>query len=553
MTEKKTLDESATLTMNTSDGGVDGSLTINANDEAELIQIIKRAGLDKTENQGSGPASLAITSLDGKISTNFNSPDIRSIMALLRVTDAAEVQNDPSVTMQPSDVGMDAPMAENAEVNDYAAELSSRKGAVYPGSDSRPGTARAPTVSVPAKSGDNPLKEHGLKSFKEYLGEFMEHVYPKKGDLRPVLYSKYRGEEYTGWGVEQYQVSGYGGQWDMPDWFHDEPNLAGPFGSSEEAQAAITAHWQTNAGEEANESLNEATGKGYQYSTCLSFGTDGEADYAEVDVTISYDVVWGSEESGRFSGPPENYDPGSPDEIESIAVLEIDGRPATSASRHTLDAVLSEFEIGKFDEQLIQNAIDIEERRRPDDRRDRDYDDRLEEDAVQYDSKYDSATGKYEIFNVATGEVVDTAYSGHEVHNIIYALKRAKPMQEGDDWRARESRYGPSMILLPTGQNASLENLDQSYFEPGSYVYVVGKENSSGEFTPRFCISSGELSFDNGENVTVVHDQNRGLTPGRVLEQFSYDDWLNDRETVVQRLASLGISPSRKVPVKVFK
>ena len=40
MTEKKTLEEAATLTMNTSDGGIDGSLTINANDEAELVQII---------------------------------------------------------------------------------------------------------------------------------------------------------------------------------------------------------------------------------------------------------------------------------------------------------------------------------------------------------------------------------------------------------------------------------------------------------------------------------------------------------------------------------
>lgn len=540
MTDKKKLDETATLTVNTEEAGLTGNTTIVADDIDELAQIMKRAGLDK--DQGAlnvvTSANLTVSSPDGKMTTTMSSPDIRQILALM--SSQPEVTLSDEVPAQ--DVSdMEAPM-ESAEVNDYGSDLTSRKGDIYPGSDSRPGTARTPTVPVPAKSGDNPLAEHGLRSFKEYLGEFMEHLYPKKGDLRPVLYSKYRGEEYDGWGVEQYKTTRYGGEWHMPDWFHDEPSLAGPFGDSQEAQDAIDAYWNSNPSEELAEA---STGKNYKFSTCLSFGTDGEADYVELDVKISYDVVWGSEESGRFNGPPENYDPGSPDEIENIAVLEIDGRPATTVSRHTLDAVLSEFEIGKFDEQLIQNAIDIEDSRRPDDR--------LEEDAGQYDYKYDSATGKYEIFDVATGKVVDTAYSGHEVHNIIYALKHSKPVKEGDDWRARESRYGPSMILLPANQNVTFDTLDQTYFDEGSYLYVVGKQGASGSYTPRFCISAGELDYDDGQEVTVVHDQNRGLTPGKVLSQFSYDDWMNNREALAQSLEGLGISRNKKIPVKVFK
>ena len=545
MTEKKTLEEAATLTINTHDNGMDGSLTINAADEAELVQIIKRAGLNNIAGTANGPATLAITSPDGKMSTNINSPDIRSIMALLRITDEEQMtQDDPSVMAQPADMGMETPM-ESAEANDYGAELSSRKGGVYPGSDSRPGTARAPTVPTPAKSGDNPLAE--MRGFKDYLQEVIAHQYPREGDMRPVNLGKYRADGSQGWGVSRFESTGYGSDWVIPAWDEEgKPDLAGPFADEHKAQAAIDAVW------ESREPVNEATGKGYRFSTCLSFGTDGEADYREIDVTISYNVAWGSPESGRFSGPPENYDPGSASEIEDIAVVELDGRTPDGSDKHAIDAILDDFASGKFDEDLLAAAADSEDARRPDDHRDREYDDRLEEDAVHYDSRYVSATGEYEIFNVATGEVVDRAHSGHECHNIIYALKHQKPVSEGDDWQARESRYGPSMILLPADQNVTFDTLDQTYFDEGSYVYVVGKEARAG-YTPRYCISSGRLDYNNGEHVTIVHDQNRGLTPGQVMFQFSYDDWMNNREEVAQDLEAAGISRSRKVPVKVFK
>lgn len=54
----------------------------------------------------------------------------------------------------------------------------------------------------------------------------------------------------------------------------------------------------------------------YHFSTCLSFGTDGEADYCELDVTVSYTVAWGRPET------PPAYDhgglPAEPDEIDDI-------------------------------------------------------------------------------------------------------------------------------------------------------------------------------------------------------------------------------------------
>src|ERR1700747_825263 len=63
----------------------------------------------------------------------------------------------------------------------------------------------------------------------------------------------------------------------------------------------------------------------YTYETTLSFGDDTRADFAEVDVSVSYEVSFGTPESGRF-GPIEAYDPGSDDEVHSIRLETVGGR-----------------------------------------------------------------------------------------------------------------------------------------------------------------------------------------------------------------------------------
>lgn len=62
----------------------------------------------------------------------------------------------------------------------------------------------------------------------------------------------------------------------------------------------------------------------YRYATCLSWG--GDIPTAEVEVVVSFGVTWGSPETGRF-GPPESYDPGSPDEVEDIRLELVEGKP----------------------------------------------------------------------------------------------------------------------------------------------------------------------------------------------------------------------------------
>lgn len=92
--------------------------------------------------------------------------------------------------------------------------------------------------------------------------------------------------------------------------------------------------------------------KRYTYSTCLMFGTDGEADHCEIDVTVSFAFT-----PGRAAAPPA-YDhgglPADPPEIGDIEVEAIDGRPVTAGDWKAIDAILDQFATGDFDDLLIE-------------------------------------------------------------------------------------------------------------------------------------------------------------------------------------------------------
>lgn len=64
----------------------------------------------------------------------------------------------------------------------------------------------------------------------------------------------------------------------------------------------------------------------YTYATTLAYSTGAVPETDEVDVEVSFTVAWGSSGTGTpYYGPPENYDPGSPDEVEDLKLLSIDG------------------------------------------------------------------------------------------------------------------------------------------------------------------------------------------------------------------------------------
>lgn len=94
-------------------------------------------------------------------------------------------------------------------------------------------------------------------------------------------------------------------------------------------------------------------------------------DEIEMEVVVSYSVAWGTPESGNY-GPPENYDPGSPNEIEDIEILSIDGEAYTGSwERLWLLAMIETYHEDMIDHATQSRGPD------PDDMRDERIDDAL--------------------------------------------------------------------------------------------------------------------------------------------------------------------------------
>ncbi|WP_433942344.1 hypothetical protein [Brevundimonas diminuta] len=96
----------------------------------------------------------------------------------------------------------------------------------------------------------------------------------------------------------------------------------------------------------------------YRYSTCLSFGTDGEADYCEMEVTVSFAVAWGEPETGPTYACGGT--PATGDLVEDIRVETIDGDPPTN---RVLAAMILDMLDGTTDfytREMLAEAIAVE-------------------------------------------------------------------------------------------------------------------------------------------------------------------------------------------------
>jgi hypothetical protein len=83
--------------------------------------------------------------------------------------------------------------------------------------------------------------------------------------------------------------------------------------------------------------------KRYTYLTCLMFGTDGEADHREIDVTVSYEVAWLDDDGQRG-------------EIEGIRMEAIDSDTAEKADPVAVAEAFDVFECGRFDDAMLSHA-----------------------------------------------------------------------------------------------------------------------------------------------------------------------------------------------------
>ena len=64
----------------------------------------------------------------------------------------------------------------------------------------------------------------------------------------------------------------------------------------------------------------------YTYACTLPYSTGTVPEVEEMEVEVSFSVAWGSAGTDRpYYGPPENYDGGSPDEVEDLRLVSVDG------------------------------------------------------------------------------------------------------------------------------------------------------------------------------------------------------------------------------------
>jgi len=92
------------------------------------------------------------------------------------------------------------------------------------------------------------------------------------------------------------------------------------------------------------------------YTETLDLSIGGDEPTWEGEATVSYEVAWGSPESGRF-GPPEHYDPGSGDVVEAIKVTHIDGVPVAQRAygRHEAETLETHIECS---DDLLNELLD---------------------------------------------------------------------------------------------------------------------------------------------------------------------------------------------------
>jgi hypothetical protein len=106
----------------------------------------------------------------------------------------------------------------------------------------------------------------------------------------------------------------------------------------------------------------------YTYTTTLSWG--GDEPTAELEVECTYSVAWGSPETGRgYMADPELYDPGSPDIVEDIRIVSVNGKPwrvdlvRGFLAKRQDHKMLVEKLMNDCEEDMLRNAREIEQNR----------------------------------------------------------------------------------------------------------------------------------------------------------------------------------------------
>jgi len=531
MTDKTQLDEAASLNISAQNGDMNSTTTFVADDVAALATLLKNAGVAGNSAVFNGPATLTIDAEEngGTMSTVIQAPDLRTIMNLLEPEFAATADLDMeldgpdmgdqeaedviatdgavgvvanpenySVSDGEYDVDLGDPLEDDLEEEaDYDYRDNEAGAEEYQGvSDRKP--VQAKTKDVPARSGDNPVRS---------LKDYMEEARKKRGN-NPTF-----GRGVYGMGY------GYG----RDD--HEEDN-----------GADTSAELGFDMGGDFGESSAESLSKEFSLNELSSDTLSSYVDKARASKAHHEKKASDLEDLGHDA-----------DRASKMGIMRAGAGDRVRKWQAPHDATARRREIGL---------------------------DRLgavEEETVNEISN----DTKNRYFKKAADDINTHAQHSSNMRGIgnhdqadkhdARVFKRAKGMNaaiakesEGDldeasraTFQDKARQFGTPYYLNTDCGYASLDDLGtHDYFDHSGVVVL--SINRNGKWGLNYV--AGQDSTPPGTKVTCVTQTSSGqkYREGKVVDSFTMDEYNNDREGLAKRLATHGITPTRKLSVKTF-
>lgn len=587
MTDKTQLDEAASLNISAQNGDMNSTTTFVADDVAALATLLKNAGVAGNSAVFNGPATLTIDAEEngGTMSTVIQAPDLRTIMNLLEPEFAATADLDmeldgPDMGDQEAEdvIATDGAVGvvanpENYSVSDgeYDVDLGDpleddlEEEADYDYRDNEAGTeeyqgvsdrkpVQAKTKDVPARSGDNPVRS---------LKDYMEEARKKRGN-NPTFGRGVYGMGY-GYGRDDHEEDNGADTsaelgFDMGGDFGESSaeSLSKEFNLNELSSDTLSSYVDkaraSKAHHEKKASDLEDLGHDADRASKMGIMRAGAGDrvrkwQAPHDATARRREI-GLDRLGAVE--EENINELSVDAINRYVARAGDERPEGKALAMKKKWGNKDF---GFEEPRVKAKWGHE----------------VDEETVNEISN----DTKNRYFKKAADDINTHAQHSSNMRGIgnhdqadkhdARVFKRAKGMNaaiakesEGDldeasraTFQDKARQFGTPYYLNTDCGYASLDDLGtHDYFDHSGVVVL--SINRNGKWGLNYV--AGQDSTPPGTKVTCVTQTSSGqkYREGKVVDSFTMDEYNNDREGLAKRLATHGITPTRKLSVKTF-
>lgn len=494
MTDKKKIDEAVSLSMNSTENGIVSNTIFSADDLTSLAAMLKAAGIAGNSNEFEGPAVLNIDDRDSEnpnnsVSTSIQAPNLRSIMNLLE-PEFEELGHQEEMGME-----LESEISEDCGYDYREHDVHPKE---YPGKGSKE-IVQPDTKLVPARSGDNPLKtseelDEAEESFKSYLSKVLE--------------------------------------------------------------AKVRAMSEDSA--QADSMKNDIL----RFANSIGMGNDG-ANYLNQSLEMASPEALDNAHRyvARQYWPSCNGD--------DIAMVNNMLRRQT-----TIESLMLEFKKHQtVKSPVVEISSDLKQRYIDKALADKEAHERRagELDDLGYDADRAEKMG---VMRPGAGDRVRQWVKAHDRKAYrrektldklgILRAEESQDISEKMDWKTKIRQYGEPYYLNTDMGYASLESImkGQEYFETiptglerrsNRYGFTVLEIDRNGKKGFNY-VNSPDYDLEPNTPVTCITQTSTGdkFRPGKFIMSISAKELADDYQGVVDRLAKIGISPTKKLPVKSF-